>query len=655
MHPTDASVFVAGSRSGSLAGIYKSVDGGATWRQTLGGSFHIFVYHFAASSAHPNTVYASTYGAIYRSDDAGEHWDTVNNARAEDSRLAQEISVLLIDPADNTTPEVGGYDYAYPSYEPLAPFFRKSLDAGETWTDLSAGLGAHSSVSAVAIDPVHPSTIFLGMNRQPASVVFRSTNGGASWLTADTGLPANAEVSALVMDPRDPTRLYAATDSGIYRTRDSGASWLPFGQQLDRAQIGELSFDATGNLLRAGTQFGTFEIEVGAAALDVAAGVGKSHVLSWDSDSLTVQTLEDSGGSSSAPPEGPSGSWLATAVADGADGLSRVLWVNGDGRAALDIVGTAGSEAVFRFAGQPNWSAADVSVGADGKAHVLWTSMAGAMFLASVDSSGGVTLGPSYGPYKSWTALALADAPDGSTWVLWRATDGRASVSVHRDLVMGEIFRFDSSPDWAAEDITVAADGRPRLLRVGADNNAQVSTIDALGHLTAAKTHSPGWRPRRIAAGPDGLTRLLFSDAAGTANVWLLNPDNSLKAGSEPPEPPGPTGPLSGDWTGTFDSVDAIDCPLGTPANATFTQDGATVDGVLHMTPEGCGADAVTFHGTLIDGHIDGTLGTGGNRYRFNAGSTATGTLVEGQLTLALINRSPFPYPIPGGTMRLHR
>jgi hypothetical protein len=561
VQPTSPStVFVGAWREGSLAGIYKSVDGGATWTQPLSASVHIFVNHFAASDAHPSTLYASTYGGIYRSDDAGEHWEELSSPRAEDSHLSQEISVLLIDPADKTTPEVGGFDYAYPDYSPLAPFFRKSADAGETWSDLSAGLSEHASVSAIAIDPAHLSTVFVGMDRFPATPVFRSANGGASWSPAATGLPAGTEVSALVMDPLDPQTLYAGTKTGVFRTRDAGASWLPFGQLLNGMDIGSLSFDSivqNGNdlFLRAGTGLGVFALELGAGALDVAAGNGRSHVLTWDADRLSVHTLADSGADTSTPPEGPSGSWLATAISDGADGLSRVLWVNGDGRASLEIVGSAGSVAVFRFASFPEASAADVSVGADGSAHLLWTNARGGMYIATVDASGAVTDGRGYGPYPSWTALALADSPDGSTWVLWRATDGRSSVSVHRgpDLAMEEIIRFDARPSTpcspptlgcccgtsnpfpAVEDITVGADGRPRLLRVGVDGMAEVSTIDAHGEITDAQTYGVGWFPRRIAAGADGFTRLLWADAGGGAHVWLLNPDNSLNASVSQP------------------------------------------------------------------------------------------------------------------------
>ena len=651
VHPTDATLFVGGSRSGSVTGLFKSFDGGVTWTQTLND----FIDHFAASAAHPSTIYASNSFVIWRSDDGGETWELKPPPTSENVQLSQRIAALIIDPADETTLEVAGYDYAYPDYNPLAPFFRKSPDGGATWTDHSAGLGGRDAgVSAIAIDPGHPSTIFVGMSVIPEAAVFRSENGGASWSPAQAGLPARIDIAGLVMDPHDPLTLYASTQSGIFRTRDAGASWLAFGQQLDGAQIWRLSFDTTGRFLRAGTRLGTFELEVGAGALDVAAGTGRSHILSWDADRLSVHTLEDSGEDSATPPAGPFGAWLATAIADGADGLSRVLWVNGDGRAALEIVGAAGSQAVFRFAGPAHHSAADVSMGADGNAHLLWTSAAGAMYLASVDADGNATLGPAYGPYGDWTAIALADSPDGSTWVLWRATDGRSSVSIHHDLAMELAFRFPASPDLAAEDITVGADGRPRVLLVGADDNADVATVDASGNLINVQNLSPGGRPRRIAAGPDGLTRLLFSDADGRANVLLLNPDNTLHAqgGSEPE----PHAVIAGSWVGTFDTADFINCPPGTPASARFTQQGSTIDGVLQMTELGCGATQVVFHGAVDGNRLAGGVDRGSDhsRYHFEPGSTAEGILSE-TLELRLRNNRPGPYPSPGGTMHLRR
>jgi hypothetical protein len=111
---------------------------------------------------------------------------------------------------------------------------------------------------------------------------------------------------------------------------------------------------------------------------------------------------------------------------------------------------------------------------------------------------------------------------------------------------------------------------------------------------------------------------------------------------------------IDGAWVGTFDSINDMECNSGTPASATLTQDGSTIDGVLFMTREGCGASGVRLHGTVLNGQISATLGTGGFRFHFTAGSTAKGFLSAGQLALKLIDGTS-PYAIPGGTMHLHR
>ncbi len=81
------------------------------------------------------------------------------------------------------------------------------------------------------------------------------------------------------------------------------------------------------------------------------------------------------------------------------------------------------------------------------------------------------------------------------------------------------------------------------------------------------------------------------------------------------------------------------------------------INGTLHMTRAGCGAENVLFHGTMVAGRVRGTLERGGglSHYVFDAGSTADGVLDGTRLELTLHDNSPFPYPIPGGTMTLHR
>ena len=499
VHSTDAAVFVAGARSGSLAGIFKSVDGGATWNQTLSGSFHIFVEHFASSDAHPSTIYASTYDAIYRSDDSGETWEwpTVPRPRippvAGRSRPSSSTrrTKRLPTSAVTTTPS-----------RLLAPRAVLSKERGRG-RDLDRPLHRprpHVGVSAIAIDPVHPSTIFVGMTTVPPptqSFARRTEAPPGRRRNRTAGEPRRSPRSSWIHAIRAPVRGHGLRCLQDSRLRSELVLVRPIPERL-RGRL------ALGRLHGAGTCQRPISY-AGATQRDLSSW--RSVLAPWTSPRVSGEATSSRGTrtaspskrsktrarSSSTPPEGPSDSWLATAISDGPDGLSRVLWVNGDGRASVDIMGSAGSQAVFRFAALPDWSAADVSVGVDGKAHLLWTSRSGAIFLSSVDASGNVTLGPAYGPYGNWTALALADAPDGATWVLWRVADGRSSVSVHHDLVMGgEILASRRKPRTSGRGHHGGRRRKASLLRVGVDGHAEVSTIDALRQSHERAESFPG-------------------------------------------------------------------------------------------------------------------------------------------------------------------
>jgi hypothetical protein len=79
----------------------------------------------------------------------------------------------------------------------------KSTDGGGNWLEIGPqGQG----VSTLAIDPVTPTTLYVG-----GSGVFKSTDGGASWRAFNTGLPPTIQVNSLVINPLTPAILYAGT------------------------------------------------------------------------------------------------------------------------------------------------------------------------------------------------------------------------------------------------------------------------------------------------------------------------------------------------------------------------------------------------------------------------------------------------------------
>jgi photosystem II stability/assembly factor-like uncharacterized protein len=82
---------------------------------------------------------------------------------------------------------------------------------------LPAKAGAHN----VLIDPKQPKRVYAAGD----TGLYRSDDAGETWQAANAGLPAGGVV-ALALDPRQPTRLYAATPAGaLYLSEDGATSW----------------------------------------------------------------------------------------------------------------------------------------------------------------------------------------------------------------------------------------------------------------------------------------------------------------------------------------------------------------------------------------------------------------------------------------------
>ena len=108
----------------------------------------------------------------------------------------------------------------------------KSVDGGSSWTaktDLIGSLG----VSAILVDPVNTSIIYIATGDGDAADnysigVLKSTDGGNTWNTTGLNWASSSGylVRAMEMDPDDNTKIALASNGGIYRTTNSGTSWV---------------------------------------------------------------------------------------------------------------------------------------------------------------------------------------------------------------------------------------------------------------------------------------------------------------------------------------------------------------------------------------------------------------------------------------------
>lgn len=182
---------ISGAREG---GIYKSTDGGSTWKKlTAGLPNDLFgKSNIAVTPAAPNAVWAiieaKPGSGLYRSDDAGEHW-TLVSAFAPMLTRPFYYTGVVVHPRD---PNV---------IWTMSEGFYKSTDGGKSFRAQDI---PHGDNHDLWINPEHPD--FMVQSNDGGATV--SINGGRTWSTLYN--QPTAEIYQVVADNQFPYRLYGA-------------------------------------------------------------------------------------------------------------------------------------------------------------------------------------------------------------------------------------------------------------------------------------------------------------------------------------------------------------------------------------------------------------------------------------------------------------
>jgi photosystem II stability/assembly factor-like uncharacterized protein len=198
------------SSGGPGSGLYRSEDGGATWKRLEGNGLPDGILGrigVSVSGADSNRVYAiieAKEGGIYRSEDGGQKWSRVN----DDGRFRQRawyFSKIYSDPKAADTVYV------------LNTGLFRSVDGGKSFTLLPARHGDHHGLW---IDPDNPQRI-ANANDGGASI---STDGGKTWTTQNN--QPTAQFYHVAVDNAFPYHIYGAqqdnSNVGIASRTDSG-------------------------------------------------------------------------------------------------------------------------------------------------------------------------------------------------------------------------------------------------------------------------------------------------------------------------------------------------------------------------------------------------------------------------------------------------
>ena len=184
--------FIEGKEFGGAGnGIFKSTDGGTTWKQLTDGLPTVIQANLAVSPSNSNVVYAMvagttgnpaarTTGAVdfYRSDDAGEHW----HLAIDDPAVVAGTRPKATDPRPLV--RIGGGD-----------------------------------LPTIAVDPKNPNVVYSS-----STVFWRTEDGGVTW-SAVRGAPGGDDYQKTWINPSNPNVLVVVADQGGVISANRGLSW----------------------------------------------------------------------------------------------------------------------------------------------------------------------------------------------------------------------------------------------------------------------------------------------------------------------------------------------------------------------------------------------------------------------------------------------
>ena len=217
-------------------GVYKTTDGGQTWERVLYIDEHTGAIDLVIDPGDPNTLFAAMYqrhrtgfgfsasgsgSGIWRTLDGGATWTESSAGLPAGDKGRIGLDVYRQD---------GNLVYALVESEGSGRGIYRSRDRGDTWEKVGDTNPRPMYFSLIRIDPNDPSRIYTGGTRFGAS-----DDGGKSFRDGDAAEGIHVDHHALWIDPANSNHLILGNDGGLATSWDRSRTW----RQIDNLAIGQ--------------------------------------------------------------------------------------------------------------------------------------------------------------------------------------------------------------------------------------------------------------------------------------------------------------------------------------------------------------------------------------------------------------------------------
>ena len=233
-------------------GVWKTTNAGTTWTPIFDDQPVYSIGDVTIAPSNSNIIWVGTgennggrhisFGdGVYKSVDGGQTWKNMGLSKSE------HVSDIIIHP---TNPDIVWVSAQGPLWSGGGERgLYKTTDGGETWKQVLTPADKWTGVTSLLIDPRNPDKLYAATWARQRSIgayvgtnegagIHTSNDGGETWTELKTGLPeGNMGKIGMAISPMNPDVIYATIETdnrggGFYRSADQGASWTKMSDEV---------------------------------------------------------------------------------------------------------------------------------------------------------------------------------------------------------------------------------------------------------------------------------------------------------------------------------------------------------------------------------------------------------------------------------------